>query len=190
MKKLLLIMLCFMTIAACGKQGSDLQAYSNPTVEELPLADISKYANSPDTDALVRSGDFEIVNKLYEEGGDFVFYIGATFCPYCLDMFPVLFESAGEYKVPFIYIDAQSVSSETPAGEEFMKIFDKYLEYNEDNVKDLFIPFVVMVKNKKVLYNNIGTIETHDAHERGLNDDEIIKIKAKLGKAFERLLTK
>lgn len=189
MKKILLILLCVLC-AACGiKPDNTPKTYRNSTVENLPVADISKYPRLPSSDALVKSGDFEIVNQLYEEGGAFVFYIGGSFCPFCLDMLPVLYETVGEYKIPIVYIDAELVAMNTSAYDTFMVTYDRYLELNDEGEKELFIPFVVMVNNKKVVYDNIGTIETHDAHERGLNDEEITKIKNKLRKALEKLLS-
>ena len=46
------------------------------------------------------------------------------------------------------------------------------MNQDEEGKYQLYVPFVVFVKNGKIMNAHIGTVDGHDAHERTMTEDE------------------
>jgi len=195
MKKSFLVLLVLLTLTGCKK---NLKEYSNPLVESLPLASLKGYVDVPSSSNLVKKGDYEIADRLAENQGDFVLYFGFPKCPFCFDFFPVFYEVADSYQVPVVYLNVAAIdesmggngaSEYDPYFIIFMERYDVYLDYNENGEKELFMPFVLFIKQGEVVYSHIGTVDNHDAHVEPLSDAQKDKLKKILEKGFAKLLS-
>ena len=60
---------------------------------------------------------------------------------------------------------------------------------NKDNEGEyqIYVPFVIVIKDGKVVSGHIGTVEGHDAHERKMNDQEKQDLQDIYTEMFEQL---
>ena len=192
MRKFLVIGLCLLVLSGCDKKPDVLKPYVDPLVEFMPVADISGYKNMPNTSNLVKKGSLEIINQLYKEKRDFVFYIGHDYCAWCMDLFPVLMDVINEYDLTVIYVnDAEEFDKgifESNIFSSFIDNFYDYLEYDENYEKELYVPFVVFVREGKVIFSNIGTVDNHDAYEQPLSKAQTKKLTNRLSNACIKFL--
>ena len=191
MKRLCLVIISVLLLLSCKKDPAKLKAYDNKLVLDLPNAYLIGYKNLDSTNEMFKQGTLELLDDLYIDGQPFVFYMGFAGCPYCQDLAPALLDVAREYDVPVVYIDVDALwdDFEAPIGETIKNTYYKELELDDDGEKAFFFPFVVFVKNQKVLFSNIGTVASHDAHKGPLNEKETQKLKNLLGKGFTKLLS-
>ena len=56
---------------------------------------------------------------------------------------------------------------------------------NDESVLTLYVPLVLVVKNGKVIDGHEGTLESHDATERKMTNDE----KKQLTKIYTKLMS-
>ena len=52
----------------------------------------------------------------------------------------------------------------------------------------MYVPFVAVVKNGQVIAAHEGTVGTHNAHERVMNDSEIIELTNTYEDMFDQLV--
>ena len=61
----------------------------------------------------------------------------------------------------------------------------QFMEKDDDGEYQLYVPFVVVVKDGKAVSGHIGTVDGHDAHERSMTDKE----KQELKKLYEDMFS-
>jgi len=195
MKRFLITLLVLMVITGCKKE---LKPYANSVVDDLTVATLTGYRNVPARSDYVKQGDFVVADKLHQNGGSFILYLGFPKCPYCFDFFPVLFEVVEKYEVPIVYLNILEIQNNLGGYEntindkffnKFMETYDNYLEYNEDGEKDIEFPFILFVKEGKVIFTHIGTVSNHDAHQEPLTEAQREKLYKIIDKAFIKFLT-
>ncbi len=190
MRKIILGLCCLLVLTACEKgQLKSENNYENPTIAELPMADISGYRNLK-ANPLVKKGSLRLVLDIYQEGGAMVFYVGMSSCVNCLEFFPVLLEVATEYNIPVVYVDARlEPHPETnPDYFEFLQVFSDFLDVDEEGNKDIFMPYTVFAKDGKVLAYYIGGAENYDPIADGpMSEKQIKSVKKDLYKGFDKV---
>ena len=190
MKKILLVLMTLFMLIGCSSKPKELTTYENAKISGLSMADLSGYKQMDPSSNWVKTGSMKLINELLDANDSFIAFFGYTGCTYCQDLLPVLNAVVTDYKVPVVYDD---VTKDDFGGDEYNKIItrlDAFLKENEEGKKELYVPFVIIVKNGKVVYTHLGTISSHDAHQRPLNEDETKKIKADLISGIEMLLEK
>lgn len=60
-----------------------------------------------------------------------------------------------------------------------------YMSNNDEGILTLYVPLVLVVKNGKVIDGHEGTLESHDATERKMTNDE----KEQLTKIYTKLMS-
>lgn len=131
-----------------------------------------------------------IQNGIYyltDKSEDRVLYFGFENCPWCVEAKPILKEVASEYKLPVHYIDTQKGLSKEQKEEVAGYVHDFRSEYfDEDGNFHFYVPSVMVVKNGKVVDAHTGTVDSHDAHERKMTEEEKEELKDK----YEDMLSK
>ena len=119
----------------------------------------------------------EIIDIL--KNGTGVIYFGFPECPWCRNLVSVLVNTLNEYTVPFYYYNAYEIRDNKHLDEngnviidkdgtkeyyEIVDILNDYLgEYeglNDSSIKRLYFPTLVFVKDGKILYVHIGTLDS------------------------------
>jgi len=113
-----------------------------------------------------------------------IIYIGASWCPWCRNAVPVLFEVAKYYKVDTVYyleLDDEKSLFEIKDDElvktvngtkEYYKLLDKLSERLDDyelkdengkvfntNEKRIYMPYVIGIKSGRVVSDHVGTVK-------------------------------
>lgn len=116
-----------------------------------------------------------------------ILYVGANWCPWCRNAVPVLFEVSKKYKVDTIYylnLDDEKSSFEIKDGklvktvdgtESYYELLDRlsdrlrdYKLSDKDNneydtgEKRIYMPYVLGIKDGKVINDHIGTVDLND----------------------------
>lgn len=145
----------------------------------------------------------EIVNLI--KSGTGVIYFGFPECPWCRNAVPVLLEAAEELELKEIYyfnaLDMRDIKKLDENGKivttkegtkeyyELVNLLSDYLgEYeglNDKEIKRLYFPTVVFVKEGKVLGLNVSTVESQLDPMVDLNE----KQKAELKNIYETYMS-
>lgn len=120
-----------------------------------------------------------------------IIYIGAAWCPWCRNVVNVLFDVAKVYKVKTIYyltLDDEKDTYEVQDGKlvktkegsrhyyKLLEELDKYLEeyiIKDENGKSydtgekrIYMPYVLAIKNGKVISDKVGTVELNEGQTK------------------------
>lgn len=68
---------------------------------------------------------------------------------------------------------------------EMISYTKQFMEKDDEGEYQLYVPFVVVVKDGKAVSGHIGTVDGHDAHERSMTDKE----KQELKKLYEDMFS-
>lgn len=197
MKKIAIIGLCLLlggcsnnTSSGC-KIDSDCgpQNKSNNNVDNNKLSDMSGYY-SYDKNEEYRFIDFtcyEFLEKL-DSKNTFVVYVGASSCPWCSDILPILNKVTKEndeyvYYID-IFVDDAFPPEGTPVREQFNERFANYFEDRGDGLH-FYIPKIFYIKDGIVL-KCVNSLD-YDAFNYGLLDEEIEYLKNEFREGFEMI---
>ena len=177
-----------------GKKVSDELSYSSL---DIPKNNPMKYSS------------YEEIFKILDNGTG-VIYLGFPKCPWCRNIVPVLIDTALKSKVETIYYlnikDDRNVLSLTKKGkiktekkgtENYLKLVDllkdnlrEYEGLNNKNIKRIYVPLVIFVKNGKV----VGTYESLPAFQERANGNGFTQMnekeKSELSKIYENYFKK
>lgn len=150
--------------------------------------------------------DYSRVFEILNSSG--VIYFGFPECPWCRNVVSVLLDAASETGVNKIYYmnnrgdrDIQSlkdgkISIEQAGTDNYYKLLKKlgdkasvYEGLNDDSIKRLYFPTVVIVKDGKVIDLIVGTVDSQKDPYKALNDKQRAELKNKYKKAMKQLLT-
>lgn len=135
-----------------------------------------------------------------------VIYVGANWCPWCRKAVPIMLDVAKKLKIDTIYylnLDNEKSKFEikddklitTQEGtDNYYKLLDALEEYLEDykltdtstekeydtKEKRIYMPYIITIKNGKIVEAKTTTIKTDDAEEE----------KQKLNKMYSEMLSK
>lgn len=126
---------------------------------------------------------YATVNEIIEllENGTGVIYFGFPECPWCRNAVPVLIKTALEYDIdPIYYYNAYSIRdtkhlengtivTDKEGTEEYNKILELlgnkasiYEGLENEEIKRLYFPTVVFVKNGEIVDIVVGTVDSQD----------------------------
>lgn len=150
--------------------------------KELLSADMTDYELGKTGHAYVEVRVTELLESLKNpEGERRVYYMGFVGCPWCMEIVPVLNEVALAEEVTVYYVNTRGVTEEEDAAlEEVKALLAPYLAVDADGNPILYVPDVLVVEKGQVLSNHIGTVDSHNAHEREMTEDELAALTAQL----------
>lgn len=116
-----------------------------------------------------------------------VLYFGFSSCPWCKEAKPVLKKAAQEKGIDIQYVKVRDEEKNRLYTDEqksqIQPYIQDYMSNNDEGILTLYVPLVLVVKNGKVVDGHEGTLDSHDATERKMTDEEkeeLIQIYTKL----------
>lgn len=157
---------------------------------DLP-ADMNNYPDFDDSDHQFIQKNMEDIFQLLENKGSGILYFGFPLCPWCDEALPIMNSEAKKINEKILYVQTRDMEREllyTPEEREILisYIGDSMDEDTEGNLQ-LFVPFVVVLKDGEVLSSHIGTVGDYDAHERSMTDSEQEELRQIYQSMFELL---
>lgn len=151
-------------------------------------ADMSGYEDFDSKDSRFVKSEMKEALAMFKEGKSGILYFGYPKCPWCVEALPIMNEIAKEDNLNIHYIrtrdDDKKLLYTEQEKKEFIQYTEKYLEKDDEGNYQIYVPFVVVVKDGKAISGHIGTVDSHDAHERKMNEKEKKELKALYTKMF------
>lgn len=123
---------------------------------------------------------FESLESLLANNGNGIIYLGSPGCPFCLEAVPLLNDVVKDYST-FAYTLSFSDDAQITKFQD--EIFTDFLS-DDERINGLQIPQVFIVKDGKIVSNHLGTVSSHNAHERLMNSSE----KKELTKIYSKMI--
>lgn len=190
MKKVLLGMLVCLFLIGCS---SDNRYRGEIKTIDLnyETADMSGYDGFTETDHVFRQITMHECLRLFDEGGSALVYFGYSNCPWCIDALPIMNEAAKASALPIYYVDATDKEGQQEGDLDKIKEHTaQYLSKDKSGELKFYVPVVFVIRNGETVDAHISTLNSHDAYERDLNEEEQKELYEIYMKMFERLLTK
>lgn len=188
MKKILLVILLVLCMTGCNDN----------TVNE----DDDKTSNnacSLDSDCDVDTVDYLIAKnqitledlyKKIDNKESFVLYMYFDKCPWCKELGPVVSDYVKDDEDLLNMTYSFNVR---PDGErdhdyrytnddgefnypEFKELYDYIYDFLDED-KKVYVPTLMFVKNGEIVYYHVGTVDSHDANERTMTDEEMTELE-------------
>lgn len=139
--------------------------------------------------------DYDKIFDVLEGTG--VIFFGFKECPWCRTAIPVLLEAAEEVGIDKIYYlnnkedrDTKSlvdgkVVTEKEGSDNYYKLLDKlgteytreYTGLNDDSIRRLYYPTVLVVKDGKIISSIVGTVDSQEDPYVALTEDQKTELK-------------
>lgn len=172
MKKKILVgvLLLVMTLAGCsnssGNSRADMSDYDLLTVKEHHFV-------NENYDKLLEN----VTNKVPG-----IYYFGFADCPWCRELVPVLEEALNDTGTTAYYINVRSNDWSLERSQKF----DAFNTSLGDDLKTTGFPFVVFIAKDGTISTHIGTLPSHNAYDREMNDNERTYLKRILKEVIEK----
>lgn len=115
----------------------------------------------------------EELQKLFNKE-EAVIYFGYPTCPWCRNIVPTLLEVLEENNIDTLYyVDVKEINTKS-----ILNILEEYLETDEDGNKKLYVPDIYFIKNGKIVYHHLGTVESYKNAFLGMNKKQITELKS------------
>ena len=161
--------------------------------------------NIPSDNSIVYA-DYEQIFDILDGTG--VIYFGYPECPWCRNAVPVLIEAAKEAEVDQIYylnnnedrdtktLKDGKVVTEKEGTDNYNKLLEKlgdkastYEGLEDNSIKRLYFPTLVVVKNGEITDYIEGTVDSQKDPQKPLNEKQKKELKDKYTKAMKKLKT-
>lgn len=117
-----------------------------------------------------------------------VLYFEFSSCPWCKEAKPILKKVAKDNGIDIQYVKVRDEEKNRLYTDEQKAIIEPYIQdymsNNDEGILTLYVPLVLVVKNGKAIDGHEGTLESHDATERKMTDDE----KKELTQIYTKLM--
>lgn len=166
-------------LTGCTKQESDQQKFAKE-YSQVPEYNVFNYKNAD-----------EIIKIL--EHGTAVVYLGFPECPWCQAYVPLLNEVADTEGLEKIYYyniyNARKESTEEY--QKIVKILDKYLQYDSEGNKKVYVPAVIVVQKGEIIgfddetsYDTLGLTKPSEYW----TEERTKKLKLKLSEMISQIV--
>lgn len=146
---------------------------NNPTP-----ADMSGYEGFTDLENQFVSTSLQAVFDGIKNQESMLVYFGKISCPWCVEAIPVLNQVAKENQVLILYVDvAAPENGDDQLREQLLTQFAGWLEKDEEGKERFYVPDVATLVKGEIQANHIATVDSHEAHERKMNEKEIAQLR-------------
>lgn len=144
--------------------------------------DMSAYEGFDDKENAFVKSDMNEAIDIFKSKRSAILYFGFAKCPWCIEALPVMNEAAKAVGRSIYYVETRDLERNLLYTEEQKKeivsyLYD-YLDTNDEGEKHLFVPFVVVVEEGIVKSAHLGTIESHEAKERKMTEEESKQLRS------------
>ena len=186
MKKILLILLS-LTLCACQTQTKSTTSTSKKACDVT--SEEEKCNEKENTKISFNEISFDEAIQYFTQEKSGVLYFGYSSCPWCKEAKPILKKVAQENGIDIQYVKVRDDKKNRLYSEDQKAIIEPYIQdymsNNDEGVLTLYVPLVLLVKDGKVIDGHEGTLDSHDATERKMTDDE----KNELTKIYTKLMS-
>ena len=186
MKKLLLILLS-LTLCACQAPTKSTTSTSKKACDVT--SEEEKCNEKDNTKTNFNEINFDEVIQYFTQEKSGVLYFGFSSCPWCKEAKPILKKVAKDNGIDIQYVKVRDEEKNRLYTDEQKAIIEPYIQdymsNNDEGILTLYVPLVLVVKNGKVIDGHEGTLESHDATERKMTNDE----KEQLTKIYTKLMS-
>lgn len=193
MKKIVLLLMVSLLCACSANTETDKSepnkkdAYCSDETDKSSArgidesADMSGYKDFRETKNQFVDSDMQEALSVFQKKESAILYFGYPSCPWCVEALPVMNEVAKADKQHILYIRTRDDKKEllyTPKQKlEMISYTKQFMEKDDQGEYQLYVPFVVVVKDGKAVSGHIGTVDGHDAHERKMTEKETQELK-------------
>lgn len=186
MKNLLLILLS-LTLCACQAQ---IKPTSSTSKKACDVTSEEETCNSKDdSNTKFNEISFDEAIQYFTKEKSGVLYFGYSSCPWCKEAKPVLKKVAQKNGIDIQYVKVRDDKKNRLYTDDQKTIIEPYIQdymsNNDEGILTLYVPLVLVIKNGKVIDGHEGTLDSHDATERKMTDDE----KEELTKIYTKLMS-
>ena len=186
MKKLLLILLS-LTLCACQAQ---IKPTSSTSKKACDVTNEEETCNSKDdSNTKFNEISFDEAIQYFTKEKSGILYFGYSSCPWCKEAKPVLKKVAQKNGIDIQYVKVRDDKKNRLYTDDQKTIIEPYIQdymsNNDEGILTLYVPLVLVIKNGKVIDGHEGTLDSHDATERKMTDDE----KEELTKIYTKLMS-
>lgn len=120
---------------------------------------------------------FEEAINLFENKESGIMYFGYSNCPWCIEAVPIMNEVAQNLGKEIYYVatrdsDRNQLYTEEES-EKILSYIGEYEDRDEEGNLHIYVPLVVVFEDGVCVSGNLGTVDSHDAHERKMTEEEI-----------------
>lgn len=153
-------------IGGCSKTDTP------PISDSAEVANMTGYDGYENTkEVFMKDTNTELITALKEKK-DGIYYIGYEDCPWCIEAVPLMGEAAEKLNKKIMYLDIKNETLTTADTDAVKLALDEILDVDEEGVKTLYVPEVVVMKDGKIKAHHNATVEGHNANERKMTSDE------------------
>lgn len=154
MKKVLLILLLFLTLSACAtEKAEDFEVNSF-------AVDMSGYRGVSSTNHNFKGISPDEIKRILDEDGSALIFMGYNTCSICQEVARYLQEAASEEDLTIYYMDCYSEKYPL-AGDKFdmiIEILNPILDLNPEGEKTIYTPHLFSIVNGKLNKGYISTV--------------------------------
>ena len=185
MKKVILIAFAFVLLA-CGAVGNEngASACDNGGEQGCTLEDSSTIKQELTDQKPFEKTNITTVFTMLENKESGIVYFGFSDCPWCQEALPILKQVLEEQKLNCYYVQTRDEERNSLLKEEekadIMEKSMDFLQRDEENNPQLYVPFVIVIEEGKVIDGHVGTVEGYDTNERKMNKEEKEEVKKQI----------
>ena len=118
----------------------------------------------------------------------FVVYFGFEQCPWCVEAIFVLDEVAknNDSEVAYVNTRVDDIDLRNEDNSDYVQLEQYFKDYTaEDN--RIYVPYVAFIKEGEIVGVNEGTVDSHDAKQRVMTNEESEQLNSIYNELFESI---
>lgn len=180
MKKIIVYILCLCFTIGCTNSKTNIPTTSNFCDEESNSCGLENTEDTNESDVFIQITMQEAIN-MFTEKKEGILYFGYPDCPWCREVQPILKKVSKQYNKKIYYIRTRDDNKERLYSDKekelILPYLKEYLKQDEKGEYQLYVPFVISMKNGEVLQAHLGTVKSHDANERTMTESEKLEVE-------------
>ncbi|MEG0576387.1 MAG: thioredoxin family protein [Bacilli bacterium] len=178
-----LILIFAITLSGCAEIPKPCIETNNKFVCDSEVANMNGYDGYTNDQKIFVKRDISTTIDALTSLKDGIYYLGYEDCPWCVEAVPLMAEAAAKNNRKIIYLNIKDEEITDEQSSAIKKTLDSTLDKDENGVKTLYVPEVVVIESGSIKSFHIGTLDSHQATERKMSKGEsnsLLKIYLKM----------